>query len=56
MFLFRLAGKLGMTVAQLSRQMSYREFIEWGAYLKYQVVQHNINSKQGKREVREVIW
>lgn len=56
-FLFRLAGKLGMTVAQLSSRMSHREFIEWQAYLQYCVVQHNMQTGSGKKgQPVEVIW
>lgn len=32
MILFRLAGHLGMTVGELERRMSAREFAEWLAY------------------------
>jgi hypothetical protein len=56
-FLFRLAGKLGKTVEQLSSQMSYREFVEWQAYLKYCMVEDNMRVGSGKKGVpREVIW
>ena len=33
MGLFRLALLLGKTVAELKRQMSWREFLHWQAYL-----------------------
>lgn len=32
-FEFHLAETLGMTVAQLRRQMSAREFMQWGVYM-----------------------
>jgi hypothetical protein len=56
-FLFRLASKLGKTVAQLCREMSYREFVEWRAYLQYCVVEDRMKTGSGKKGVpREVIW
>lgn len=33
--LFRLAGHLKMTVGELERRMSSREFAEWVAYTRY---------------------
>lgn len=34
-FAFALAGHLGMTVGELMRSMSSREFTEWKAYTRY---------------------
>jgi hypothetical protein len=55
-FLFRLAGKLGMTSGELGRRMSYREFQEWRAYLQLCIVEQNIQSKNGKVQLRRVEW
>ena len=56
-FLFRLAGKLGKTVEQLAGEISYREFMEWQAYLQYCIVEDKMTTGSGKKGVpREVIW
>lgn len=38
MFLFRLAGHLKKTVAELEQDLSHREFIEWVAFSKIEPI------------------